>query len=329
MLTCALAAVTATAGTSSTTSLPTFSSTVDVVNLNVSVTDAKDHYVTGLGEGDFRVFEDGVPQKLCVFTQEHLPISLAILIDSSLSMQPNLGAVKAAAMRLVRELGKGDAAEIVQFNHKFSVLQDFTNDQSLLEKAISSIRADGATGVYNALYFTLKDARFRGKPDELTRQAIVVLTDGEDTSSLVSDDQVLQLAKKSNVTIFTINLQQPRPNLVDTAAPDRAAYFLTALSRETGGRSYSPTSLSQIDGVYEKIADELRTQYALGYVSSNSQQDGKWRHIAIETTQANLMLRHKQGYYASALRALRSALDAAARAAGTSLPHRPDGTPAQ
>ena len=206
LVVCALAAASAAAGSSS-SSLPTFSSTVEVVNLNVSVTDGRDHYVTGLGAADFKVFEDGVPQQLCLFTQEHLPISLAILIDSSLSMQPNLGAVKAAAMRLVRALRTEDEAEIIQFNHKFSVLQDFTNDQDVLGKAIASIRADGATGVYNALYFTLKDARFRGKPNELTRQAIVVLTDGEDTSSLVSDDQVLQIALKSNVTIFTINLQ--------------------------------------------------------------------------------------------------------------------------
>jgi Ca-activated chloride channel homolog len=329
LLLCALAAAAAAArAETGSTRLPTFSSTVDVVNLNVSVTDGKDHYVTGLGAGDFRVFEDGVPQQLCLFTQEHLPISLAVLIDSSLSMQPNLPAVKAAAMRLLRTLRPGDEAEVIQFNHHFNVLQDFTGDQDKLDAAVQGIRADGATGVYNALYFTLKDPRFRGKPDELSRQAIVVLTDGEDTSSLVSDDQVLQLAKKSNVTIFTINLQQGRATTLDTDAPDRAAFFLTSLSRETGGRSYSPTSLGQLDGVYEKIADELRTQYALGYVSNNPQQDGKWRRIAIETTQANLLLRHRQGYYASALRALRSALGAASKAGGATLPRR-DGPPQQ
>jgi Ca-activated chloride channel family protein len=326
ILACAITGAHAAAENSSPPSLPTFSSNVDVVNLSVSVTDARDHYITGLGATDFKVFEDGVPQQLCLFTQEHLPISLAVLIDSSLSMQPNLPAVKTAAMRLVNTLRQDDRAEIIQFNHKFTVLQDFTNDLKLLEAAVRGIRADGATGVYNALYFTLKDPRFRGRPDELSRQAVVLLTDGEDTSSLVSDEQVLQLARKSNVTIFTINLQQPRPTSLDTDAPDRAAFFLSSLSRETGGRSYSPSSLSQIDGVYEKIADELRTQYALGYVSSNPQQDGKWRHIAIETTQSNLLLRHRQGYYASAIRALKSMLGAATAKAGaaSSLPRRQD-----
>ncbi len=293
-----------------TRTVPTFSSTVDVVNLNVSVTDGKDRYVTGLAAGDFKVLEDGVPQQLCLFTQERLPISLAILVDSSLSMQPSLPSVKTAAMRLVQALRSEDQAEIIQFNHRFTVLQDFTGDPAKLETAVRSIRADGATSVYNALYLTLKDSRFRQRADELTRQAVAVLSDGEDTSSIVSDDQVLELARKSNVTVFAINLRSPRPVSVDPNAPDRAAFFLSALARETGGRAYFPTALPQIDGVYDKIADELRTQYALGYVSSNPAHDGKWRRIAIETTQANLLLRHRQGYYAGALRLLRSAIGA-------------------
>ena len=306
--------------------LPTFSSTVDVVNLNVSVTDVRDRYVTGLAATDFKILEDGVPQQLCLFTQERLPLSLAILVDSSLSMQPNLPAVKAAAMRLVHAMRPEDQAEIIQFNHKFTVLHDFTNDQGQLETAIRGITAEGATGVYNALYLTLKDPRFRSRGNELSRQAVVILTDGEDTSSIVSDDQVLQLARKGNVTVFAISLRQPRASTLDTDAPDRAAFFLSSLARETGGRSYFPAGLAQIDGVYDRIADELRTQYALGYVSSNALRDGKWRHIAIETTQGHLLLRHKQGYYAGAMRVLRSALGATAGkapATGT-LPRRQD-----
>jgi Ca-activated chloride channel family protein len=308
--------------------VPTFSSTVDVVNLNVSVTDAKERYVTGLAAGDFAVYEDGVPQQLCVFTQERLPISLAVLVDSSLSMQNSLPAVKTAASRLLHALRAEDRAEIIQFNHKFAVLQDFTGDKGLLDAAVRGIRADGATGLYNALYVTLKDPRFRRQGDELTRQAVVILSDGEDTSSLVSDDQVLQLARKGEVTVFAINLRPgPRTaNLLDTEAPDRATFFLTSLARETGGRAYFPTALAQLDGVYDRIADELRTQYALGYVSSNPQRDGKWRHIAISTTQGHLLLRHRLGYYAGALRAMHAAGATAAasapKAATATLPRR-------
>ena len=312
------------AETASTRRIPTFSSTVDVVNLNVSVSDGHDRHVTGLVPDDFKIFEDGVPQQLCLFTQERLPISLAILVDSSLSMQPSLPAVKTAAMRLVRALGPGDQAEIIQFNHKFTLLQDFTNEQAKLEAAVRGITADGATGLYNALYFTLKDPRFRRQSDDMTRQAIVLLSDGEDTSSLVSDDQVLQLARTANVTVFAINLRPARLTTLDSEAPDRAVFFLTSLARETGGRAYFPTALAQLDGVYDKIADELRTQYALGYVSSNASRDGRWRRIAISTTQGAL-LRHRLGYYAGGLRAMHAAgatASASAPVSAASLPRR-------
>ncbi len=296
--------------------LPTFTSDVDVVNLNVSVTDSKERYVAGLAAGDFEVFEDGVRQQLCVFTQERLPISLAVLVDSSLSMQNNLPAVKTAALRLLHVLGDEDKAEVIQFNQKLGVLQDFTSNLSLLEPAVRGIRAEGATGLYNALYVTLKDPRFRRQGDELTRQAIVILSDGEDTSSLVSDDQVLQTARKGEVTVFAINLRPPRPPTLDTEAPDRAVFFLNSLARETGGRAYFPAALGQLDGVYDKIANELRTQYALGYVSSNAQRDGKWRRIAISTPQGHLLLRHRLGYYAGG-HALRAAVGANSAASGT------------
>jgi VWFA-related protein len=282
--------------------MPTFSSTVDVVNLNVAVTDDKDQNVSGLAPDDFRVYEDGVPQQLCMFTEEQLPISLAVLVDSSLSMNTNLPAVKAAALRLLRTLRPEDSAKIVQFNHRFSVLQDFTSDLMLLDNAVNSIHADGATGVYNAIYLALKDRQFRPAPNELKRQAIVVLSDGEDTSSLITDDQVIELAKKSNVSVFAISLLPPRAAGQDTQGADRANYFLTAVARETGGRSYFPSTLNQLDGVYDRIAEDLRTQYALGYVSNNPTRDGAWRKIAIATARGNLLLRHKLGYYAGALR---------------------------
>jgi Ca-activated chloride channel homolog len=156
----------------------------------------------------------------------------------------------------------------------------------------------------------------------------VVLSDGEDTSSLVSDDQVLQIARKGEVTVFAINLR-PRPlALLDTEAPDRAAFFLTSMARETGGRAYFPTALGQLDGVYDKIAEELRTQYALGYVSSNTERDGKWRRIAISTPQGHLLLRHRLGYYAGG-RSLRAAVGASAAPTATKAATLPRRAPTQ
>jgi Ca-activated chloride channel family protein len=274
----------------------TFGSEVEVVNLNLSVSEPGDHFITDLKEDEIAVFEDGVPQKLCLFMRERLPLSLSILIDSSASMNPNLGVARAAALRLLQTLGPQDEAAIVEFNQRHHVLQEFTSERPLLEQALQQIQADGTTGLYNALYVSLRDVARRGTRGELRKRAVVVLSDGEDTSSLVTDDQVLELVRKSGVSVYTISLRAKR---VDVASNQhRAAYFLTAVARDSGGRAYFPSSLADLDGVYDVVADELRTQYGVGYVSTNLKRDGSWRRIAIMVQRASLMVRHRPGYYA-------------------------------
>jgi Ca-activated chloride channel homolog len=274
----------------------TFGSEVEVVNLNLSVTKEGERFVTDLKEDEISVFEDGVPQKLCLFTRERLPLSLSILIDSSASMNPNLGVARTAAQRLLQTLGPEDEAAIVEFNQRHHVVQDFTSDRAALELALEQVQADGTTGLYNALYISLRDLARRGTEGELRKRAIVVLSDGEDTSSLITDDQVVERVRKSGVTVYAISL---RPKRVDVASNQhRAAYFLTSVARESGGRVYFPSSLADLDGVYGVVAEELRTQYGVGYVSSNPRRDGAWRRIAILVQRASLMVRHRPGYYA-------------------------------
>ena len=284
--------------------VPTFGAGVDVVNLNVSALDSAERYVTDLGAGDFRVFEDGVPQEVSVFRHDRVPLSVALVVDCSMSMQPSLPAVKAAAMRLLRTLRPEDEAQVVAFNHRYQLVQEFTSDPALLEKAVQGLTAEGATGVYNALYLTLRDPHLKGKDGVLRRRAIVVLSDGEDTSSLVSDDQVLERARKSDVVVYSIGMQRPAAAVLadQVASRSQATFFLTAVARDTGGRSYFPTNLGDLDALYDQIAAELRSQYALGYVSSNPLRDGKFRKISIQTTRADVLLRHRLGYYAASLR---------------------------
>jgi Ca-activated chloride channel family protein len=269
---------------------------VEVVNLNLSVTDPKDRFVIDLGEQDLAVFEDGVRQDICLFTREKLPISLAILIDGSASMQASLPVAQAAAIRLVRTLGPQDQAEIVQFDRRFTVLQDFTSDHGALEAAIGRIQAQGETALYNALYIALKDLSVRKKEGELRRRALVVLSDGEDTASTLTDDQVLAMARRTEVAVYAIGLFHPAPGVeTGTGLP---TFFLTGLARETGGRAYFPSNLAQLEGVYDRIAEELRTLYGVGYVSNNPRKDGGWRRIVIQTSRGNLLVRHKLGYFA-------------------------------
>jgi len=279
---------------------PTFGVGIEVINLNVSVTDGRNRYVTDLTQDDFSIFEDGVKQKVTLFTHENLPISLVLMLDTSASMDEKIQTAQQAAISFVHTLKETDRAQIVQFNDRATVLQDFTSEKSLLEAAILRTETSGPTALHNALYIALKDLeKQKAAAGELRRRAIVMLTDGEDTSSLVSDEQVLELARKSEINIYAISLRPSRVQARERLSFSQAAHLLTALSRETGGRVYFPNSISELDAVYDRIAEELRTQYSIGYVSANSRRDGKWRRIVVRTPERDdLQIRHKLGYYA-------------------------------
>jgi VWFA-related protein len=278
---------------------PTFEVGIEVINLNVSITDARNRYVTDLIEKNFAVFEDGVKQELTLFSHENLPISLVLMMDCSASMDEKLRAAQDAAVGFVKTLTAKDLAQIVQFNDRRTVLQEFTPDHDLLEQAVRRTEASGPTALHNALYVSLKELDKQKSGRELRRRAIVLLSDGEDTASLVSDDQVMELARKTEIAIYSISLRPGRSQDRNRLAFSQAAHLLTALSQETGGQVHFPNSISELDSVYARVAEELRTQYTLGYVSSNKRRDGKWRRIVVRVTEReDLQVRHKIGYYA-------------------------------
>jgi len=278
---------------------PTFGVEIEVINLNVSVTDGRGHYVTSLSDKNFAVFEDGVRQELSLYTHENLPISLALLLDTSASMDEKLSTAQEAGARFIKTLRAQDLAQVTQFNERTSVLQDYTADHALLEGALRRTNASGPTALHNALYVTLRDLTKQKKTGELRRRAIVLLSDGEDTASLVSDDQVIDLARKTEIAIYAISLRPSRASDRERLEFSQAVHLLTTLCRDTGGQLFMPSSISELDTVYEQIAEELRTQYNLGYVSSNKRRDGKWRRIVVRVPdRTELMVRHKLGYFA-------------------------------
>jgi len=277
--------------------VPTFGVDLGVVNLSLAVTDPHDHHVNDLTQGDFTVFEDGVRQDVCVFTRERLPISLTLLLDGSSSMKTSLPVAQAAAVRFIHTLRPEDDAQIAQFTRRYTVLQEPTSNHAALEAAVARVEAMGDTSLYGALYIAIQDLRKRPVKDVWRRRAVVVLTDGEDTSSIVSEEQLMDLARRAEVAVYAIGLFGPRP----PAAPPAPTYFLTAVARETGGRAFFPKGLGELEGVYAQIAEELRTLYGLGYVPRNAKSDGGWRRIAIETVRPNLIVRHRLGYQAARL----------------------------
>ena len=278
---------------------PAFRLGVELVSLNVTVTDGA-HYVTDLKPEDFLVFEDGAKQDVTFFTRTNLPIALSLLIDTSASMETKLQTAQEAATGFVERLRPQDQAEVVDFDSRVTILQNFTSNASELEQAITKTSAGGSTSLYNAVYIALKDLKkvvFKN-PEEIHRQAIVLLSDGEDTSSLLPFDEVLDLAKRSETAIYTIGLRAEAESETGTKGFKEAEFVLRQLSQETGGRSFFPNQLSDLANVYGQISDELSSQYTVGYTPRNPRHDGAWRRVVVRVNRPNLIARTKLGYFA-------------------------------
>jgi Ca-activated chloride channel family protein len=274
-----------------------FRAGVELVSLNVTVTDQANHYVGDLDQNDFSVFEDGVKQDITFFNRKVEPVALSMLLDTSASMEDKLPTLQTAAINFVHRLKPNDLAQIIDFDSRVEIRQGFTSKQSDLEAAINQTAAGGSTSLHNAIYIALKELKKIKARDEedVRRQALIVFSDGEDTSSLVSFDEVLDLAKRSETAIFTIAL---RGLNTQTKGFREAEFVMRQLAQETGGKSYFPARIEDLNGVYGQIADELSSQYTLGYTSKNAKRDGAWRRVVVQVTKPNLAPRTKRGYYA-------------------------------
>ena len=277
-----------------------FRAGVDLVSLNVTVADGTARYVTDLTQDDFNVFEDGVKQDVTFFNRTNLPIALALLLDTSASMESKLPTAQEAAIGFARRLRPQDLAEVVDFDSRVVVLASFTNSISDLEQAIHKTSAGGSTSLYNAVYIALKDLKkiVAKNTEEIRRQAIVVLSDGEDTSSLLPFEEVLDLAKRSETAIYAIGLRSPDGPSTTTKGFKEAEFVLRQFALETGGRAFFPNQLSDLANVYGMISDELSSQYTVGYTSRNARRDGSWRRVIVRVTRPNLTARTKLGYFA-------------------------------
>ena len=276
--------------------LPSFRAGVDVVSLNVTVTDADNRFITDLDREHFQIFEDGVLQEITFFSRARLPIALSVLIDTSASMDKRMRTAQEAAIGFSRSLGPDDLAEIIDFDGRVEILQNFTNDLELLGDAIRRTSAGGSTSLYNALYVALKDlSKAPLRPSEVRRQAIVMLSDGEDTSSLITFDEVLELAKRSETGIYTIGLQEEED---ERSGFREADFVLRQLAYETGGRAFFPEDVNDLPAIYQQISDEISSQYSVGYISANPLRNGQWRQTVVRVDRERTTARTKQGYYA-------------------------------
>jgi Ca-activated chloride channel family protein len=277
-----------------------FRSGIDLVSLNVTVTDASNRYITDLSGDDFSILEDGVKQDIGFFSRTNLSLAVSLLLDSSASMEDKMRTTQAAALGFVQSLRPQDQAQVVDFDSRVSVAVPFTNSRADLEKAITSTVAGGSTSLYNAIYIALKELKKTQARsiEDLRRQAIIVLSDGEDTSSLVSYEEVLELAKRSETAIYAIGIRTREPG--SGKGFNAADFVMRQLTTQTGGRVFFPTTVAELPAIYALISQELSSQYLIGYTSSNPRRDAQWRRIVVRASRPGTTARTKQGYYAPA-----------------------------
>ncbi|HZN54135.1 MAG TPA: VWA domain-containing protein [Candidatus Polarisedimenticolaceae bacterium] len=254
---------------------------VNRVILWVTVTDRSDRLVSELKKEDFTVFEDGARQTIKDFMLEDRPITMAIVQDSSGSMRDAMGDVHQAAASFVETLRPQDRALVIDFDDHVFLLQELTADQALLKEAVTSTEALGATALYDALH-----AAFRKLRGIEGRKAIVLLSDGDDTSSLAGFDRILEEAKGQSVLLYAIGLGEVKKSV------------LRELAETTGGRAFFVGKAVELGDVYKKIAEELRRQYYLSYTTTNSTWDGRFVKLEVRANNPDWTVRARRGYFA-------------------------------
>jgi Ca-activated chloride channel homolog len=279
---------------------PVFRSGAALVSVNVTVTDGRS-LVRGLAADDFLVYEDGVQQDIQFFESSDVPLDLILLIDTSSSMRDRMHVVHDAASGFMRSLRDEDRGAVVTFGDNVQVVQRLTADQAAIDRAIRGTQGHGSTVLHNALYIALKEfARKAYDGGEVRRQAFAVLSDGQDTASVLSFDDVMDEVRRSGVMIYTINLRSetvPIPRL--QRAFEESAFGLRRLARESGGQAFTVDHVGELHEVYAGIAEELASQYSIGYVPSNGEFDGGFRRLVVQVTGGtNLKARTRTGYVA-------------------------------
>ena len=272
---------------------PVIRAQVDVVNVLCTVRDrkGKGKYVEGLKKEDFEIFENNVRQEIQYFNhgmgEDAEPLSIALLIDASGSVKGKLGIEQRAAVDFLRtSLRKDkDLAAVVQFSEDVKVLRDFTYDDKLLEDAIMDIRAAGATKLYDAVWLASTDMLSK----EVGRRVILVLSDGDDTLSDVSEREAIRTAQENDAVVFGIGVRGSDTNYGS----------LKRFARDTGGLFVdAEVSLPELREAFAKINGDIKNQYSLGYVSKNPARDGAFRELKIRVKRSGLNAKHRKGYYA-------------------------------
>lgn len=275
---------------------PVFPVDLDLVNVTVTVRDEHGGLVSHLGQDDFTILEDGRPQRVRLFapaaTEEEraeLVLNLGMLFDTSESMRKDLRLSQQSATRFLEAIPRARDLLLVFFDRDIRISRYNSENQQGIFSRILETRGSGHTALRDAIAVYLSRV-----VDTPGRKVLVIFTDGDDTTSQVPPQEVQRLLRSSEVTVYPVAFPgEGRPNSTDAL---RARSFLHGLAETTGGQVFQPTASRQLAAIYDKILDELGSQYVLGYTSDNSSRDGRFRRITVELKRPELRVRHRRGY---------------------------------
>jgi len=265
----------------------------------VAVADQRGVPIIGLGKENFRISEDGVEQQVRHFSNDDVPFTLGMVLDRSGSMSMVIDDVYKAALHTLEASRPEDESFVIVFNDKIDLVQDFTSDRKALQHALRKVAAGGQTALYDAVYTAINHIR-KGK---YRKKALLVVTDGADNSSETSYRELLQVAKESEVQIHVIGFFGDAMRFGSAFQDSPAVDKLSQLATVTGGRAYFPKTMEACRQACVDTANELRSQYTLGYYSTNEKKDGTWRKVRVDVVglppdRGGVVVQTRDGYYA-------------------------------
>jgi len=282
-----------------------------LVVLPTTVMDKNGHLVTTLPREAFTVLENGVQQEIKQFKREDVPVSMGLIIDNSGSMRDKRAKVEAAALALVKASNPDDEVFIVNFNDEAFLDnphgKDFTSDIQEMEDALTRIDSRGGTAMRDAIRMSIDHVKEKAHKD---KKVLVVVTDGNDNSSVVSLEDLVKAAQQSEVLIYTVGLLTDE----ERREAKRAQKAMEALAEATGGETFFPRDVSEVERIANQVAHDIRNQYTIAYTPLNQAMDGSFRQIKVAVKAAgNPTVRARSGYYATPDQGARPAKSAAGR----------------
>jgi len=271
---------------------------VNMVVVNVTVTDPYDRIVTGLDQSNFEVFDEKVEQEIASFSTEDAPISVGLVFDSSGSMGDKIQKSKEAALQFFKTSNPLDEFMLINFNERPNLVSSFTSKFENLQDRLIFVKSGGKTALLDAIYLGLSEM----KKATTNRKALLIISDGGDNHSRYTENDIKRAVKESDVEIYSVGIFEPMASRSRTPEEAGGPSLLAGLSEVSGGRMFSVEDANELPDIAEKISIELRNQYVVGYRPSNLVRDGRWRRIKVKLTPPKglppLQVYARTGYYA-------------------------------